>query len=742
MTTIDLQSLAAQWSRFRVVRDLAQALAVGLVAGAFVTVWSALAGIFVALGATTVVAWSRRGRWRITASALAAHLDRSYAELEESSALWLRAPGELTLLEQLQRRRLDVAWAALLAANPCAGQPPAHGLRVPLGQAMAALLIFIGVGYGIRAPSRGDAMVAPSEAQVGMAPAVQVPTALRSAMIALEPPAYMQRPSRQITGLDGEAEEGAVLRWEIQTTEDVTALAIVTGAAAEPVVRLAVVAPGRFSGQASARQTLLYQLAGTKQDGSAWAPPEIHAIKVVPDQVPRLAFASPVLSRTPLEPENPRIEISVVATDDFGIGDVHLVATVAKGSGEGVKFRDLELPLTTHTENDVTTWRRTLDAREFDLEPGDEVYFHAVASDTRAPQPQSARTETRFAVMPGAESALTDPGVSVTGVNLIPEYFRSQRQLIIDTQRLVAARPILPPDVFARHSDAIGVDQKLLRLRYGQFLGEEFEPELSGAPAAPGLAVDEHGHASAGGVSLPGSAAGGSEASERPSLRPEVVDSIQQQFMHNHDKPEAATFFGETVKASLRQVLAAMWEAEGFLRTARPAEALPAENRALEMLKELQQADRVYVKRMGFEPPVIRVEERRLSGELEAIPRSATTPPVVAASKPLEDALRAQLAAITRGGINAAEPDPARDALVETGLAAAAQADPERFLSALSAWRTPASQRSEAERQVLGKALWSLLPEPDTHPTRPEVVRAGLTEAFTEALRTSSEGTP
>lgn len=740
MTSPDLNELASRWSRYRLRRDLAQALAIGLAVGALMVGWSVPGGVVVAIVATAIVAWSRRARWTITAEALATHLDRSHRELEESAALWLRPADELSLLEQLQCRRLDAAWAELMRVDPRVGQPPAHGLRRPMCQAALALLVFLAIGYGTYEPSRNDVTVSRSLAESEAGSAVTVRTALRSALVAIEPPAYMKRVARQITGLDGEAEEGAILRWEIQTTEDVASLSLVAGSTEEPAVRLTAVAPGRFVGETVAQQTLIYQLAGTRQDGSAWTPVEIHALKVVPDQVPRLAFALPVLSRTLLEPTNPQIEISVIATDDFGIGEVHLVATVAKGSGEGVKFRDVELPLSVQTENEVTTWRRVLDAGEFDLEPGDEIYFHAVGSDTRAPQAQSTRTETRFAIMPGAESALTDSGVSVTGVNLIPEYFRSQRQLIIDTQRLVAARPILPPDVFARHSDAIGVDQKLLRLRYGQFLGEEFEPELSGAPAGPG-SVDEHGHASAGGISLPGSGVGATEVGEKPALRPEVVDSIQQEFMHNHDKPEAATFFGETVKASLRQVLAAMWEAEGFLRTARPAEALPAENRALEMLKELQQADRVYVKRMGFEPPVIRVDERRLRGELEDIPRTAVTTPAVAADKSVEDALRAQLTMMT-GGVAAAESDAAREALVETSLTEAAQVDPEQFLSALSVWRMLPRQRSDADRQILRKALWRLIPEPSIRPSRAAMVDIELSDAFADALRTTQEGTP
>ena len=57
----------------------------------------------------------------------------------------------------------------------------------------------------------------------------------------------------------------------------------------------------------------------------------------------------------------------------------------------------------------------------------------------------------------------------------MPAYFRSQRQIIIDAEALLKEKPKLAQEKFVQRSDNIGVDQRLLRLRYGQFLGEESE---------------------------------------------------------------------------------------------------------------------------------------------------------------------------------------------------------------------------------------------------------------------------
>jgi hypothetical protein len=76
---------------------------------------------------------------------------------------------------------------------------------------------------------------------------------------------------------------------------------------------------------------------------------------------------------------------------------------------------------------------------------------------------------------------------------------------------------------------------------------------------------------------------------------------------------ENATLLAESVKATLKRALAAMWEAEKALRTGRPRDALPHEYAALAALEEIRLSERAYVKRIGFEPPAVDIEKVRLS---------------------------------------------------------------------------------------------------------------------------------
>ncbi|MEY2867224.1 MAG: hypothetical protein RIQ43_1250, partial [Pseudomonadota bacterium] len=90
--------------------------------------------------------------------------------------------------------------------------------------------------------------------------------------------------------------------------------------------------------------------------------------------------------------------------------------------------------------------------------------------------------------------------------------------------------------------------------------------------------------------------------------------SILEEFGHTHDIPEAATLLDAETKSLLRSALNEMWQAELHLRQAEPAKALPYEYRALAFIKKVQQAERIYLARVGPELPPID-ESRRLSGD-------------------------------------------------------------------------------------------------------------------------------
>jgi hypothetical protein len=247
--------------------------------------------------------------------------------------------------------------------------------------------------------------------------------------------------------------------------------------------------------------------------------------------------------------------------------------------------------------------------------------------------------------------------------------------------------------VFQERSNNIGVDQKLLRLRYGKFLGEEFESNLgtAGLPAeleAGHTQDDGHDHT----------------PKKGESAHDAQMNELLDPYLHKHDQEEAATFFEPAIKAQLKGALAQMWEAELRLRTNRPKEALPFEYKALRMLKDVQQKSRVYVKKSGFEPPPLKEPEKRLTGDLSKVQTSQLRrQETLAPSAPVVRQALARVAQIRTGQ----QPIPADAALLEQAgqeLGKAAVQQPGQYLRALQDLRELA-QDIRAERALCPDCL-------------------------------------
>ncbi len=555
-----IASLAAGYRRRRLLTQAALAAGVGLLASGAARAagargpisWLACLAAAAIAGAGALIGNRRR---RVGPAEVARHLDRTFPSLEESSDLVLAEPTELSFVERLERVRVERALAA--AAPVPVPRDRATGATLITG-AVAALagviLLMLPAGIHVAGSS------------VGRSGAAHAP-AVGGAKVRIVPPAYTGAPERSQTDWDIEAPEGAAITWRITTDADTAWITTSTG----DTLRLSPDGRERIA-TLRASASLLYQVttfhAGERRNSA------LHRLAVQADAPPTLLVAAP-RSRVRLGPHDAlRVPVEIHAGDDWGVGPAHLVATLTSGEGEAVKFREQTIPLIRGAASaDLphgVKFDATLDLTALGLKPGDELYFHAEAGDRRTPSPNTARSETVFLSVAdtGRQEVATIAGIAVS---LAPEFFRSERQIIMDTEKLIADRPRITLETFRNRSNDIGLDQGLLRSRYGQYVGDE--TETGGDPEAG----------------------------------------------HQHDTPENATLLAASVKSQLKAALAQMWEAELRLRTYRPADALPYEYRALEHLKEAQQSARVYVQRVGFEPPPLDPARTRLTGKLDGI---------------------------------------------------------------------------------------------------------------------------
>ncbi len=673
---------AAPARRRAIGADVAVAAPVVLVAGA--AAWR-LGGVAAAIGvmlvAGAVLGWAatRRAR-RFDRAWLVAALDAARGDLEDSSDLLFAAPDTLGLLQRLQRQRVAARLDAVPPPDLAAPWPARWigALWLAAAIAVAALLLWPDA-------RRDAATLAPAQEGVVAVPGVPRLVGQRLTVV---PPGYTGLPARPLDTLDARVPQGSRLVWTLRFAPEPDGAAIV----APEGGRLELVRQGPdWTAARVADRSFLYRVvaAGT---GRQAAPP-LHRIDVVVDQPPRIRVVDPARNLTMVAPGQRAWPLVFEVTDDHGVAaGATLRLVLAQGEGENVSFRERTLRVAGSGEARRRRFSARIDLAAIGFrEPGDLV-AQLIVADNRAPSPQQVRGPSLILRRPPA--ALAESGLEASVRRVMPAYFTSQRQIIIDAEALIAQRGRLGADAFIAKSDAIGADQRLLRLRYGQFMGEETG---GGATAAMPTSDAEEGSEPTGHDDHAGEAPAQSAS---PAFG--AIGDVTAEYGHTHDESEAATLLDPGTRATLRKVLDAMWQSELALRQGEPRKALPYANTALKFLKQVQQATRIFLQRTGTQLPPID-EGRRLTGKRDGIARPAL--PVLAVAPADLVAASAWRALASGTG------DVGLDGLSRWLRANAARVpDPLALTAAIDAVRRDPD--CGACRQRLRGALWSVLARP------------------------------
>lgn len=614
-----LEDIAAHWRRQRLAAWGSAVTACALCGG----VLGARVGLAPIVGAgvagTLAAIWAARSlRARpITMRTVAEHADRTVPALQESATLLLADDATMPFIARVQRARVA---DALLASEQIPRLPHASA-RLAAQAAAIALVCAVAL---VLLPTRSTARTATVTDGVTAA-VTPVPVTLGAVTLAWTPPAYLQRPPQSRSAVEVTVEEGSTVRWRI-TASNAASVRLVD---ARGDTLPAIATPDGWEVTRQVDAPTLWRAEAIGHDGTVVRGPD-HRLGVRVDKPPVIAILAPV-GRVTLDWSEPHVVVvRALISDDYALGSLGLRATHARGRGEGVRFRETELGVevesTTGPASRVVSRRVDLDS--LGIEPGDEVYLAFTATDRKAPTPQVTRSETVFLAVRDTFD-LGNGALAGVAVLVEPAYFRSQRQIVLDTEALLRDARLGTVRNVTPRSLEIGLDQEALRLRYGALVGQEAE----------GLGEDDHDH----------------EEEVDEDGRP--IEVTMEDLVHRHDMEENATLLAESVKATLKRALAAMWEAEKALRTGRPRDALPHEYAALAALEEIRLTERAYVKRIGFEPPAVDVEKVRLSRTAKDLGPTAVTGEV--SDHRTEPELRDALAVLD------AVPSPARNAMLE-----------------------------------------------------------------------------
>lgn len=518
-----------------------------------------------------LLAWSAFCAWdglrlqRQVAHGWADWIDAAVPEMEDSSVL-LATDEARSPIAQLQRQRL---LARLQASLDGARLRAIARARVRPGLPwMGANLVLAALAWAtITHPHAAPPLAAGPVAKKAGAAAPASPELL----VKLAPPAYTGVAASESAARDLQAPEQTVVEWCLRAPADGSQTARIELSDGE------VLQASRTCARWLATESMFWRWRGNR-----------YTFKVIPDQPPEITITEPSEMTHDLPRDAKSAKIAVSVRDDYRVQQATLHLTLARGSGENIKFSDRELPLPTSSDPRKRDWAKVWAVSDLGMAPGDELYFFVRASDN-ATKPHTVQSPTYTLRLPAPPSDDDDQTAALPTL-VKPESLRSQRQIIIDTEQLVAdmRNKRLAAAELRERSESIAADEGVLRRRYGQFLGEE--STLFGKDDDH----DEHG---------------GDEHASKGTI------DVLHEFGHAHDQPENATLFDDATKKVLRRALTAMWDAEKALRAIQPKTALLPEYKALDAIKELQQAERIYLHKTSSEIPAIK-EDKRLTGDM------------------------------------------------------------------------------------------------------------------------------
>ncbi len=711
-----------QWLAYQLMAKLLYALAITLVIVAILLCFVPLPlWVYVlTLGACFTGLLFFSGIVNIGHSEIAHMLDVRFPQLQHSASLLLKPSHALGTLQQLQVNRLQQSVSDLSATDFISYR----ALYRPLIAVSLAAVVYLGISHYVaprldryRNNSLDEIVAQPTK------PPVALPPTVTAAQVVIKAPIYTKLPEHKQNHLNIVAPIGSTIDLHLTTSTSAGEMAVLLDGKTQLALQRHPTDSLQWEASFKPQKSGFYQLV---LDGELSA---LYPLELIPDLPVSIQVTNPE-QYTIIDFGFPEIvDLKATLKDDYAIANAQLVATISTGKGEGVSFKSHEIPLSTAIvgRKDATLTQK-IDLKKLGMASGDELYFYLKANDYTG---QESRSDV-FVVVLQDTAALFSMSGMVSGVDLVPEYFRSQRQIIMDTEKLIAEMDTLSTPEAQNKSNNLGIDQQLLRLRYGQFLGEEAEDDIGGHighnhdddhPGHSHLPKEEivsHGRVRDWKNHDPNHEGHEDHAEEFERANaaevPIDVGELIAAMSHQHDRAEDATFFDAEQKAHLKATLTEMWNTELRLRTYKPQEALPYAYKALRLLKELQQKSRVYVGKAPTKTTPLS-PEKRLTGDLEEI--AGATRQYSAVEDPSSLTMRQDLQRTLAFLSNLKTTQQLDDTglrlllMAEGSILEAASLEPTKYLGALKAIRLleeRSGKNSLAEIQLVEKAIHDLLP--------------------------------
>lgn len=562
--------------------------------------------------------------WEINLQKTSKFIDEQLEEVEYSSSLFLKDNQHITSIAKLQQAKVEQKLIKQINSI----NPPTKLKQAGVFTLLFLLFGFLGYTFNIKdyfinSATKNSTIENINFNSVNPVATKYLPPKIMEQSLRIAYPLYTRLGVKKTSNMSIKAVEGSKIYWSLQFDKKIKSVSIESmGNSYEMKLK-----NGAYQGSSLLKNSGFYSFKFIDTLNNTYTS-KLYTIDVTQDKEPKIDITS-LEKRSVFEFYDKKLlNFSSIVTDDYGLNEAYIIATVSKGTGESVKFREEKLSFNKSISKGEKSVKldKQINLDNLKMEPGDELYFYVEASDLKTPQKNVARSDTYFAVI---KDTVSDQfAVEATmGVNRMPDYFRSQRQLIIDTKKLIKNKKNLTKYEFEFKSNELGFEQKALRIKYATFMGEENEnmdivdeENLEALENDNEHDHDDHNH---------------DEEDDKNPIKDFMHDHDHEnehnlvgnkkkeedpveKFKHNHSDPEEATLFEESLKVKLLKALQQMWDAELQLRLYKPKASLPYQYKALKYLQEIKNSARIYVHRIGFDPPPIK-EEKRLTGELDDI---------------------------------------------------------------------------------------------------------------------------
>jgi hypothetical protein len=457
-----IRSLRKKWIAHSILSDLLFSIGLAVLFSVIlnklfvITLWSlplAFVSIFLLL------LFVRRS-WKLKDITVAQLLNQDYPQLQESSGLLLKDYPSLNVLEQLQHQKTEEVLSGIPA--------PLHtAKKINKSFAVLAPMLLIGfILYKTPFHLKQNESKATGDLVKDRPKVEKILSWIADARITIQPPAYTSKQTREQGKFNLTVEEGSLVNWQLNTNVPVKNMKFIFNDL------LSVPLKPSDTSHTSWRFDKIFSISGFYQADIDGNLSELYKIEIIRDQPPVVHIQSPE-QYTVIDFGQPqKVLTRIEMTDDYGIQDASISATISSGSGEAVKFKEQKIALSGFTSGKTQyQLQKLLSLPELGMQPGDELYFFIKATDNHQ---QETRSDIYIINLPDTANLMNLEGLA-NSIIIKPEYFRSQRQIIIETEQLLKDKDTIPAETFKNRSNNLGIDQKMLRLRYGKFLGEEDE---------------------------------------------------------------------------------------------------------------------------------------------------------------------------------------------------------------------------------------------------------------------------